>query len=166
MSILNTLAKIKDEGFDPRKDKINGDGRLGEGTYPVRLIEVERGADKRGYEQIVIKLEVVSGDCKGRTETLYIQFHDDLPEFVLEKNGKMFMAIAAFTGVTLNKKDLVDEESGADALKRGIGKQLLMKLRLSENKKNPEYPYRNYEFEDLADKKSMSIDIEEDDLPF
>ena len=70
MSLLNTLKAIKDEGFDPKTDKINGNGGglLGSGTYPVRLISSEMSANKAGYEQIVVQLEVVSGNDAGRKE--------------------------------------------------------------------------------------------------
>ncbi len=92
MSLLNTLKAIKDEGFDPKKDKINGNGGglLESGTYPVRLISSEMSANKAGYEQIVVQLEVVSGNDAGRKEMIFLNFHDDLPDFVKEKNSKSY----------------------------------------------------------------------------
>lgn len=165
MGLLETLKAVKQDGFDPRKDRINGNGGglLPTGGYPVRLISAERAVNKANREQIVVSLEVVSGEYQGRKEMIFLGFDDDLPEFVLEKNGKILMAIAEFSDITLTNKDLADEESTAEALKRGIGKQFKMDLKVVPNKKNPDYPYRNYDFESLED---AAFNDDGDDLPF
>lgn len=160
MSLLNTLKAIKDEGFDPKKDKINGNGGglLGSGTYPVRLISSEMSANKAGYEQIVVQLEVVSGNDAGRKEMIFLNFHDDLPDFVKEKNSKILLKLAEYAKVEFTEKDLKDELTTAEALQRGIGNQLRMELKIVPNKKNPDYPYRNYEFD------TLDHDLSDEDL--
>lgn len=136
MSILETLQKVKEEGFDPKKDSINGSGGLlPAGKYPVALQSAQHGANRAGQEQVSVGLEVVSGEDKGRRELIFLGFEPTLPEFVLEKNGKILLALFEMTGIQPTQGDLADYESTAEALKRGIGKQFLMDLTITENKK-------------------------------
>jgi len=164
MSLLNTLKAIKEDGFDPKKDKINGGGGLlDSGKYPVVLSSAELSANKAGHEQIVVSLEVVSGENKGRKEMIFLAFNDELPDFVKEKNGKILLALAEHTGIQFTNKDLENEFTTAEAMRNGIGKQLIMDLKVVPNKKNPDYPYRNYDFDSLS---TGSDDEELLDLPF
>ncbi|MGM0124885.1 hypothetical protein IGI37_002279 [Enterococcus sp. AZ194] len=163
MGLLDLLKQVKEDGFDPKNDKIVKDTRLAAGNYPVRLKSAQAGTSKMGQDQIAITLEVVSGKDKDRLETIYISFDDKLPEFVLEKNGRMLLKLSAMVGVEFGKKDLEDEYSASEALAKGVGTQFLMNLTISPNKKNPSYPYRNYDFEQLED---TDMDIEEDEFPF
>lgn len=164
MGLLDTLNKIKQDGFDAKNDNVSKSSRLEPGTYPVRLKSVQAGISQSGQDQISIVLEVVSGKEKDRLEIIYMSFDEKLPEFVLEKNGRMLLKIAAMTDVTFTTKDLDDEYSTATALEKGVGRQFVMKLTTSENKKNPAYPYRNYEFSALESPKEN--DFDEDNLPF
>lgn len=161
MSILDTLNAIKQDGFDPKKDTIGGNANLPSGTYPVKLSKANVTVTKSGRTQIHVVLEVVSGEHKGRTENIFLGFESDLPEFVLENNGKYLMKIAALTDVQFKQSDLQTEEDTAEALRAGIGKQFTMKLNVRPNKKNPDFPYRNYDFEALAEDP-----FEEPDDPF
>lgn len=164
MGLLDTLQSVKNEGFDAKNDKVNQSQRLEPGNYPVRLKSAQAGQSKAGRDQIAISLEVVSGGNKDRQELIFVSFDDELPPFVLEKNGRILLKIAAMVGVEFTKKDLEDEYSAAEALSKGIGKQFKMELTTSPNKKNPDFPYRNYDFELLEDD---STDFEEpEDLPF
>lgn len=167
MGILDTLKQVKETGFDAKKDNVNQNSKIDPGTYPVRLKSVQANVDQKGKTQLAIVLEVVSGKDKNRTESIFLSFDEGLPEFVLEKNGRLLLKLAALTGVEFSAKDLEDEFSTAAALEKAIGKQIQMKLTTSPNKKNPDYPYRNYEFSELAeDSKPFGDEIEEDDLPF
>lgn len=164
MSLLETLKAVKQDGFDPKKDKINGGGGLLEsGTYPVVLYSSELSETKNGHEQVVITLKVVSGEHVERKEMIFLAFYDDLPDFVKEKNAKILMKLAEYSGVQFTNKDLADEYSTAEALKAGIGRQFKMELKVVPNKKNPDYPYRNYDFDSL---ESDLNDEEMMDLPF
>lgn len=164
MGLLDTLKAVKQEGFDPKKDKINsGGGLLESGTYPVMVTSSDLSATKSGHEQIVITLKVVSGEHAERKEMIFLSFYDELPDFVKEKNAKILMKLAEYVGVQFTNKDLADELSTADALKAGIGRQLKMELKVVPNKKNPDYPYRNYDFDSL---EVDGFDEEELDLPF
>lgn len=169
MSLLNTLQGLKKDGFDPQKDKIGGGGSLPEGRYPVKLESSSVVITSTGRTQIQLKLEVISGEHKGKRETIFLGFDEDLPDFVVENNGKYLMKIAAFTGVEFMESDLQYEENTAEKMKEGIGRQFIMKLDIRENKKNPDFPYRNYDFQaldddPLADQKTS--DFPEKDIPF
>lgn len=167
MSILDTLNAIKEDGFDPKKDTIGGNANLPSGTYPVKLTKSNVNVTRSGRTQIHVVLEVVSGDHKGRTENIFLGFESDLPEFVLENNGKYLMKIAALTDVQFKQSDLQTEADTAEALKAGIGKQFSMKLNVRPNKKNPDFPYRNYDFEALTDEIFEENDNPlSGDLPF
>jgi len=168
MGILDTLKTIKNEGFDAKKDNISNSSRLEAGSYPVRLKSAQVGVSKSAQTQIALALEVVSGDQKNRLEIIYISFDDGLPEFVLDKNGRILLKIAAMADIEFTNKDLEDEYTAAQKLEKGIGSQFSMKLTLGKNKKNPEFPYRNYEFTPLAGENPAGAftDIEDDDLPF
>ena len=165
MSILKAVAQTKESGFKPGESKINDSISLPSGDYPVRIKQVVRGATRSGHEQVEVTLEVVSGEHKNRLEYVNLAFYDTLPDFVIGKNTKILLAIAHFADVELSDEDLKDEESTAKALEKGVGKQFRMKLRLTQNKKNPDYPYRNYEFEALDDAPDSNLmDADEDDL--
>lgn len=165
MSLLDTLKQIKNEGFDPKKDNVASDDRLKAGTYPVRLKSAQAGQTKKGQDQIAIVLEVTSGKDAKRLEFINMSFDEGLPDFVKEKNGRILLKIGAMADVEFTNSDLQDEYSTADALARGVGAQFQMKLTISENKKNPSYPYRNYEFENFGN-PNITPNMDEGDLPF
>ncbi|GGD05706.1 hypothetical protein [Enterococcus wangshanyuanii] len=173
MGLLDTLSNIKKEGFDPKKDKVATNSKLDSGTYPVRLKSAQADVNKHEQTQLAITLEVVSGKDKNRLEVIYISFDDGLPVFVLEKNGRTLLKLAAMAGIEFTKKDLEDEYTAAMALEKVLGSQFLMNLSITENKKNPNYPYRNYDFGPMEDEindpfggTGSTIDISDDDLPF
>lgn len=167
MSLLETLKAVKDDGFDPKTGKINEGGLLPSGRYPVRLLTSTHDVQpSTNREQVILTLQVTSGDSKDRQEKLFLVFDNDLPEFVVEKNAKILLAIAEFSNVQFTEQDLANTETTAEALKKGIGAQFLMDLNVVPNKKNPEYPYRNYEFDALPQANNSSFDPGEAPLPF
>ena len=165
MSLLNALKLVKEEGFDPKKDKLNKSGKLENGTYPVRLKSAQADVNKFERVQIAFTFEVASGDFKNRLETIYLSFDEDLHEFILEKNGKTLLKLAYVCDIELTGKDAEDEYAMAQAFEKAIGKQFQMDLKISPNKKNPDYPYRNYEFNKLKS-DSQDFDVPEEDFPF
>lgn len=167
MGLLDTLKAVKEEGFDAKNDSINKNERLAAGSYPVRLKSAQAGVSQQGQDQISVVLEVVSGKYKDRQEYIFISFDESLPPFVLDKNGRTLLKLAAMAGVEFTNKDLADEYTASEALSKGIGKQFKMDLTISPNKKNPQYPYRNYDFEPLqVETGDGTFDIDDEDLPF
>lgn len=164
MSILNALQAVKDSGFNAG-DAINTSTNLETGIYPVRIKQVER-REFKGQERTNITLEVVSGDHKDRLEFLELNFNDTLPEFVLEKNGKILLTLIDILGVNPTKDQLEDAEGLVEYFQSQIGKQLKMDLKLTKNKKNPQYPYRNYEFSSLEENPFDAAEEDLDSFPF
>ena len=164
MSILNALQAVKDSGFNAG-DAINTSTNLESGIYPVRIKQAER-REFNGQERANITLEVVSGDHKDRLEFLELNFNDTLPEFVLEKNGKILLTLIDVLGANPTKDQLQDSEGLVEYFQSQIGKQLKMDLKLTKNKKNPQYPYRNYEFSSLDENPFDTDGGVTDELPF
>ena len=172
MSILDALKKTK-ENFDPRKDTINQPMGLPAGEYAVRLKSSNHEANPHTKrEEAAIVLEVISGNHKNTLEFINLNFDDDLPEFVIDKNAKILLALAEYIGVQFTESELQSEQTIAEAMKRGIGKQFKMELKLSKNKKNPDYPYRNYEFSEMKNEftddpfAQNESEIGESEIPF
>lgn len=164
MSILNTLTSVKESGFTAG-DAINTSTNLESGIYPVRIKQAERREFNR-QERANITLEVVSGDSKDRLEFLELNFNDTLPEFVLEKNGKILLTLIDVLGVNPTKDQLQDTEGLVEYFQSQIGKQFKMDLKLTKNKKNPQYPYRNYEFSKLDENPFEVAGEDLDSFPF
>ena len=167
MSILNTLQSVKESGFNAG-DAINTSTGLQTGIYPVRIKQAAR-QEFNGQERTSVTLEVVSGDHKDRLEFLELNFNDSLPEFVLEKNGKILLTLIDILGVNPTKEQLQDTEGLVEYFQSHIGKQMKMDLKLSQNKRNPQYPYRNYEFSKLDDNPFADVEVgggDVDELPF
>ena len=172
MSILDALKKTK-ENFDPRKDTINQPMGLPAGEYAVRLKSSNHEANPHTKrEEAAIVLEVISGNHKNMLEFINLNFDDDLLEFVIDKNAKILLALAECIGVQFTESELQSEQTIAEAMKRGIGKQFKMELKLSKNKKNPDYPYRNYEFSEMKNEftddpfAQNESEIGESEIPF
>ena len=167
MGLLDTLKQIKEDGFNPETDRITTNSKLDAGKYAMRLKSAQTNTDRAGRAQIGIALEVTSGPHKDRLEIIYISFDEGLPPFVLEKNGRTLLKLAAMAGVTFTNKDLADEYAASEALAKGIGKQFTMDLTIAPNKKNPEYPYRNYDFTPLAATEDFPFDTADlGEMPF
>jgi len=166
MGLLQTLKQVKEEGFNAETDTISTNSKLNAGKYPVRLKSIQTNVDRGGRTQIGIALEVVSGKDKNRLEFIYLSFDEGLPEFVLNKNGRTLLKLASMVSVEFTTKDLADEEATSAALSEGVGKQFEMELTIAQNKKNPDFPYRNYDFKPFSEDPNEKNDDEEIDLPF
>lgn len=166
MGLLESLKQTK-ESYNPKEDSISTNSSLSTGAYPVRIQKVQAGQTSWGQDQISIVLEVVSGPSKERLEFINLSFDEKLPEFVLDKNSRILLKLADLGGIEFTTKNLKDEYSASEKLSEAVGTQFMMNLKISPNKNNPEYPYRNYEFEELGGVDSnLTNDIDDDDLPF
>ncbi|WMF94809.1 DUF669 domain-containing protein [Aerococcus mictus] len=169
MGLLDTLKEVKNEGFDPKKDTVSDFEDLPSGDYVVRLKSAgTRYNEKLSQSEITFNLEVVSGEHKGSIEFLSLSFEDEVPDFVKKKNARILLKLNELLDIKAAESELNDEVKTAEAFSdRGVGNQVLMKLRLSKNKKNPDFPYRNYEFEPVPDEPEDPFGgIGEEELPF
>lgn len=165
---MNNVAK----DFDAKKDSVNKFEGLPSGNYTCAVTKVEDSTAPWGAEQLSFVLEVVEGEHAGSSEYLRIGLDEVTskgnPNPMLDTNIRMVMKLAAVLGVTIPDEAWDDDsmvyENLAKAFQGTIGKTLIMKLKVRPNKKNPEYPYRNYDFEEAEQPETPEVD--DDEMPF
>lgn len=162
--------------FDPKTGDPNAGGfeNLPDGEYDVILNVIKHKVfEKSGWECLSFEHEVTTGESSGRKETINVGFADGTPEFVMKKNIKLVAKLATVAGVQLSDDDWEDEITLAEAFQPGVGSQFILKITSSPNKKEPNKPYRNFDFEEYDDEDGQpdldsgsQIDINDEDLPF
>lgn len=189
MSMLEVLKSLEEEHFDAKKGKVsNSIETLPEGTYNCVLKGVTHRA-KNGRGFLMFSLEVVDGDYAGRTESIFPTLEqttskgNPMPDFVLARSIKTIKIIGAMVGMDVPNACFLSDDADAnyDAIEKAFdgfeGKMLQMTIKLSPNKKNPDQPYRNYEFAPAEQPKVAEVksdpfaqvagaEVNEDDLPF
>ena len=169
MSLLSIAKKIKEDGFDPRKDSVNGPAALPAGDYTVVLKRVQFNISEKGWESLGFTFEVrEEGEFNGRTE--YVSF-GTLSEWngkdiswSVERTIKFFTKAIELAGDKVMKNDFEDGRALADALERkAVGSYFTLKI--LETKGKEDKVYRNYDIEELPQVQN-GFDIDEDDLPF
>lgn len=165
---MNNVAK----DFDAKNDSINKFEGLPSGDYTVAVTKVEDSTAPWGAEQLSFVLEVVEGEHAGSNEFLRIGLDEvtktGKPNPMLETNIRMIMKLAAVLGVEIPDQAWDDDsmvyENLAKVFQATIGKTMIMKLKIRPNKKNPDYPYRNYDFDEAEQPETPEVD--DDGMPF
>ncbi|MFT8916529.1 MAG: DUF669 domain-containing protein [Oenococcus sp.] len=185
-SIFNEIEK-----FDPSKEKVQSFEGLPKGDYNAIFTKVTYQIPNPGQSYNPsnhFDFEILDGEFAGRHENMQLSFEEvtpngkPVPDFVLERNGRTLVKLFYILGIQfkLEAQDLLDGNKIVDALKPAIGKKLIVHLDVRENKKNPQYPYRSYDFDPLAESRTSEPkteaevekgdgqlpDISDDDLPF
>jgi hypothetical protein len=198
MSLLDKAQEVL-AGFDATKDSANSFEGLPSGKYTVIVNTIDHYVSPGGWDGLRIIAEVNAGEHVGTKD--YNKFNFDevtpngkkVPDRILSGHIKLVAKLANACGVTLKDEDWKDIDHLVTAFNFGgaIGKIVKMDLGVRENKKNPQYPYKDYDFEpteqpepiavddkdlpnDLrsnddglpGDVKSDDTDIDDDDLPF
>ena len=170
MSLRDRKNALEAQGFDPKKDKINGYEGLEAGKY--HMVAESISASK--YGQLAVRAQVLEGEGQGRIEFINVGLDETkrngepLPDFIIDRNIKTIDSLASVLGVAISDDGWDDIQKMVDEFQAGEGKQFYMDLTLSENKKRPEYPYKSYEFEEVAqDSFEESVpEVKDEDLPF
>ena len=165
MSLLSIAKKIKEDGFDPRKDSVNGMAQIPAGEYPVILKKVQFNISESGWESLGYTFEVRD------PESEYVSF-GTLPEWngkdiswSVERTIKFFQKAIEFSGDHIKKVDFEDGKTLADALERkAVGSYFTLKI--EETKGRGEKVYRNYDLVENTDTFGETLTVEDDDLPF
>ncbi|MGX4645678.1 DUF669 domain-containing protein [Holzapfeliella sp. JNUCC 80] len=169
--------------FDAKKENANSSTNTGlpAGDYVASLKSVGTFAADSGFHGLSLGFEVVEGDCVGQRESTILSFDEKtpsgkkMPDFVLDKNIKLVARLANAVGYEIQDADFAEEEhSLTDAFKAYQGKVIELSIEEVPNKKDPDNPYRNYDFlpsdvEPKADPFADSgntIDISDEDIPF
>lgn len=180
--------------FNPKEDKINaGSGNgLPAGEYEVTVEDATHKTFRSGWDCFGFDLSVVAGEYAGSKEQVNLSFAEvsksgkAIPDFVLERNAKTVMTLGALMGVQVtvdnfllpNETDI--HERLNELLHGHIGAMVHMTITEKPNKKDPNNPFKEYEFSepqttmetpevsdnDLPFGNTDEINVEDDDLPF
>ena len=192
MSLLDALNEVKKSDFDPKKGKeYNAFENIPAGTYKVSLDGVTHNA-KGDRDFLMLSFMVIEGKYEGKTESVFPTLAQvtstgkPMPQFVLARSISMLQVIGEMVDTPIPDSDF-DHDSETDAyedlkdtLEPAKGKVLMMTIKETPNKKNPDHPYRNYEFSRAEQPKELPVDdnqdpfagqnngieLTDDDLPF
>lgn len=192
MSLLDALNEVKKSDFDPKKGKeYNAFENIPAGTYKVSLDGVTHNA-KGDRDFLMLSFMVIEGKYEGKTESVFPTLAQvtstgkPMPQFVLARSISMLQVIGEMVDTPIPDSDF-DHDSETDAyedlkdtLEPAKGKVLMMTIKETPNKKNPDRPYRNYEFSRAEQPKELPVDdnqdpfagqnngieLTDDDLPF
>ena len=192
MSLLDAVNELKKSGFDPKKGKeYNAFENIPAGTYKVSLDGVTHNA-KGDRDFLMLNFMVVEGKYEGKTESVFPTLAQvtstgkPMPQFVLARSISMLQVIGEMVGTPIPDSDFDHDseteayEDLANTLTPAKGKILMMTIKETPNKKNPDRPYRNYEFSRAEQPKELPVDnnqdpfadqnngieLADDDLPF
>ncbi len=174
MSLLDALNEVKKSNFDPKKGKeYNAFESIPAGTYKVSLDGVTHNA-KGDRDFLMLSFMVVEGKYEGKTESVFPTLAQvtstgkAMPQFVLARSISMLQVIGEMVGTPIPDSDF-DHDSETDAyedlantLTPAKGKILMMTIKETPNKKNPDHPYRNYEFSIAEQPKELPVDNTQD----
>lgn len=174
MSLLDAVNELKKSGFDPKKGKeYNAFENIPAGTYKVSLDGVTHNA-KGNRDFLMLSFMVVEGKYEGKTESVFPTLAQvtstgkPMPQFVLARSISMLQVIGEMTDTPI-PDSCFDHDSETDAyedlanvLQKAKGKVLIMTIKETPNKKNPDRPYRNYEFSRAEQPKELPVDNNQD----
>lgn len=191
MGLLDLMNDVKNDGFDPETDKatVNTNTVWPDGEYTVMIGKLTGYRQNQffGNDEINIQLEQVEGDLAGSQDfhTLSLETTKSdgspLPSAVVRKNTvgtpKEIMQILAVTDTEYTDDDWEDLRTLGERLEDAVGKMVTVEFSSKPNKKNPDYPYKNYNFvryeqgdmetpDPFAKSGNTEITINDDDLPF
>ena len=173
MSLLDALNEVKKSGFDPKEGKeYNAYAPIPAGTYKVSLDGVTHNA-KGDRDFLMLNFLVIEGKYDGKTESVFPTLAqvtskgNPMPQFVIARNISM-LQVGEMTDTPI-PDSCFDHDSETDAyedlanvLQKAKGKVLMMTIKETANKKNPDRPYRNYEFSRAEQPQKIEVDDKQD----
>ena len=169
MGLLENAKQALD-GFDATKDKPTSYDLLPDGDYQVVLSNVDHFVTDGGYDGFRIQLEVLEGEHSGYKDSNMFNFDEvsskgkAIPQSVIASHIKLVARLANAVGITLKDADWENIDTLVDAFLPAKGKVIILHFSSRENKKNPQYPYKNYDF-DPTDQPATP-ELSDDDIPF
>ena len=174
MSLVDALNEVKKSGFNPKKGKeYNAFENIPAGTYKVSLDGVTHNV-KGDRDFLMLSFLVVEGKYEGKTESVFPTLAQvtstgkPMPQFVLARSISMLQVIGEMVDTPIPDSDF-DHDSETEAYKDlantltpAKGKLLMMTIKETPNKKNPDHPYRNYEFSRAEQPKELPVDDNQD----
>lgn len=169
MGLRERAAQIAGS-YDASKDEINGYEGLPAGDYQMIVVNAQRS----NLDQLSIRAEVLDGsENDGRVEFINLgldevtQSGKPLPDFVIDRNIKTIMRLGLVLGIAVTDEAWDDVGVLVKEFEPAVGKQFMMHLTLKENKNNPSYPYKEYEFDAVEqDPNDLNgVEVDDNDLP-
>lgn len=157
MSLLDIANKLDESGFDPSKGKVaNGRTELPEGEYLVSFDNITHNASGDN-DFLMLTFKVLQGDHADETESIFPRLEtitskgNKMPDFVIAQSISEIKVVGAMCDIVVPNKVFAGNSTQAyeaivPILRPGIGTMMKLKKTFTENKKNPDRPYSNYEF--------------------
>lgn len=185
MGLLDAY-KSATKDWDAKKDGLNQSQAIPAGDYEVMLGKTDHPVYKSGWDCLRFDMQIIEGKYASRHEQLRISLATKttkgkpMPEFVVSRNIRTIVKIGEMVGLEMKPEYFPDNETDAyeklvAAFKPYEGKTLHMKITETPNKKDPDNPYRNYEFSEgkkIAQPTAEDVEndteptIDDGDLPF
>ena len=177
MSMTDILKKLNSGDFDPNEGKVKDETNIPDGTYNVSMSAVTHGVWKNSRtDYLRFDMTVLDGKEAGRIEFITPTLAQKtskgkpMPDFVLSRSIQTIKIIGAMVGYQVPDDSFItamtNETEAYELLKNGfmpyVGKTLQMTIKSSPNKKDPDRPYRNYDFAKLAQPKVADVDSKQD----
>ena len=177
MSMTDILKKLNSGDFDPNEGKVKDETNIPDGTYNVSMSAVTHGVWKNSRtDYLRFDMTVLDGKETGRIEFITPTLAQKtskgkpMPDFVLSRSIQTIKIIGAMVGYQVPDDPFItamtNETEAYEVLKNGfmpyVGKTLQMTIKSSPNKKDPDRPYRNYDFAKLAQPKVADVDSKQD----
>ncbi|MBP2056984.1 hypothetical protein J2Z60_000146 [Lactobacillus colini] len=174
MSLLDAFNTLKQSGFDAKKDKdYNPYKEIPDGEYLVSLDGVTHNA-KNDRDFLMISFMVVQGEYEGQKESVFPSLAtkkangDPMPNSVIARGIAEIQLIGEAVGAPIPDSCFAhDNETDAyeaivPVLSQAKNKVLKLTKKTTPNKRNPDYPYKNYEFEKAEQPRALDIEGEND----
>ena len=177
MSMTDILKKLNSGDFDPNEGKVKDETNIPDGTYNVSMSAVTHGVWKNSRtDYLRFDMTVLDGKEAGRIEFITPTLAQKtskgkpMPDSVLSRSIQTIKIIGAMVGYQVPDDPFItamtNETEAYEVLKNGfmpyVGKTLQMTIKSSPNKKDPDRPYRNYDFAKLAQPKVADVDSKQD----
>lgn len=150
MTLLD-LYNEANQDLEKNGGKVNQFKKLDSGRYAVELTDIQHQVTPRGQEQLSVRLKVVAGDNEGVNEFVRLNLDSSVSEAMAKRHMATVIQLSRVTGIVITPEDV--NGNLTDVYERltlkfqaGLHRRFVMDLKVSPNKKNPDYPYRNYEF--------------------
>ncbi|BAX67869.1 hypothetical protein [Latilactobacillus phage TMW 1.706 P1] len=170
MSIRDRVNSVK-ESWNVASDGIN-DGYQGleSGEYLVMAAKITRS----DWDTVNVRAEVIEGENTGTNDFISLGVDElkkdgtPLPDFVIDRNIKTISKLAYVLGVDIPDEAWDDVGDLVEVFKPAEGGMFKMILTVKPNKKRPEYPFKEYDFEkvDANELPNTEIDVADEDIPF
>lgn len=172
---LRDLATAGLDGFDAKKDSVQGNSGIPFGKYTAVIENTIHKVSKNRFEYFQVTYSVLEGEQIGRKEfqmiTLDETKKDGTPvsDFVLTTNIKFVAKLGALMGVEITDDDFADEnvtdlyEHLAQKFRGHEGTVVILDIHPGKNKKDPSNPYRNYDLQETE--QPGELDVTDDELP-